>query len=94
MFQKHPKRLFFPADDQGAFGAVTKSCHGDKFRLTTPLTTYGNYAGEGNFFFVFSLSHLEREGRKFKLCRFDVKIKSKSNSKINALCLKNGSKMI
>ena len=40
VLKKQPKWLFFPADDQGAFGATTKSCHGDKIRLTTPLTTY------------------------------------------------------
>ena len=32
--------------DQGASSAATKSCHGDKNRLTTPLTTYGNLKGE------------------------------------------------
>ena len=41
VLKKQPKWLFFPADDQGTPGAATKSCHGDKFRLTTPLTTYG-----------------------------------------------------
>ena len=41
VLKKQPKWLFFPADDQGTFGAATKSCHGNKFRLTTPLTTYG-----------------------------------------------------
>ena len=28
-------------DDQGASSAATKSCHSNKNRLTTPLTTYG-----------------------------------------------------
>ena len=41
VLKKQPKWLFFPAGDQGASSAATKSCHGDKFRLTTPLTTYG-----------------------------------------------------
>ena len=31
------------ADDQGTPDAATKSCHGDKNRLTTPLTTYRNH---------------------------------------------------
>ena len=40
VLKKQPKWLFFPADDQGTSSAATKSCHGDKNRLTTPLTTY------------------------------------------------------
>ena len=40
VLKKQPKWLFFPAGDQGASSAATKSCHSNKNRLTTPLTTY------------------------------------------------------
>ena len=48
VLKKQPKWLFFPADDQGTSSehrrsspSMNQSCHGDKNRLTTPLTTYG-----------------------------------------------------
>ena len=46
VLKKQPKWLFFPANDQGASSAATKSCHSNKNRLTTPLTTYGKFYRE------------------------------------------------